>query len=114
MRADAARYLYMHKYGGLYSDLDIEALTSFDQVFNTTTTAVLLAYMGTDYKYPHNIPNAFMASKPGYVEVVVLWVMTTSTDDNVCCGCGVMCMPKARACTHNPFYLTKYMYVSRI
>ncbi len=67
MRADAARYLYMHKYGGLYTDLDIEALRSFDHVLTNTTASVLLAYMGTDYKYPHNIPNAFMASKPGYV-----------------------------------------------
>lgn len=70
MRADAARYLYMHKYGGLYSDLDIEAVSPFDFVLTTVPNAsVLLAYMGTDYKYPHNIPNAFMASKPGYVDV---------------------------------------------
>lgn len=66
MRADAARYLYMHKYGGLYSDLDIEAVKPFDETLKTTNASVLLAYMGTDYKYPHNIPNAFMASKPGY------------------------------------------------
>lgn len=84
MRADAARYLYMHKYGGLYSDLDIEAVKAFDDVLTTLPNAsVLLAYMGTDYKYPHNIPNAFMASKPGYVDTLscAIGVHTLKYDD---------------------------------
>ncbi|KAJ3089873.1 hypothetical protein HK102_005258 [Quaeritorhiza haematococci] len=90
-RADAVRYLYLHKYGGVYADLDVESLKNLDNLFvdsvactptekdNTTltsyddcvhgktSTAVLAWMSGDHYWYEHNIPNAWMAStKPGH------------------------------------------------
>ena len=64
MRADVVRYFYMLKYGGLYVDLDFESLRSIDEL--TENASVLLAYMGKDEDWGHNIPNAFMASAPGH------------------------------------------------
>jgi hypothetical protein len=55
----------LRRYGGLYSDLDIEAIKPFDAVFHETSASVVLAYMGSDWMYEHNLPNAWFASKPG-------------------------------------------------
>lgn len=64
MKADVIRYFYMLKYGGLYVDLDFESLQALDPL--TENASVLLAYMGKDHDFEHNIPNAFMASVPGH------------------------------------------------
>jgi mannosyltransferase OCH1-like enzyme len=59
------RYLYMHQYGGIYSDLDAECLQSLSPFFNDTS-GVILAYMGHNRMLRHNIPNAFLGStRPG-------------------------------------------------
>ncbi|TPX42159.1 hypothetical protein SeMB42_g03749 [Synchytrium endobioticum] len=62
MRADAARIFYMHKFGGVYMDLDFECIRPMDSLLNVSTS--LLGYLSDDYEYEHNIPNAWMASKP--------------------------------------------------
>ncbi|TPX47391.1 hypothetical protein SeMB42_g03337 [Synchytrium endobioticum] len=64
MRADAARVFYMHRYGGVYMDLDFECLRALDPLLHAP--AAVLAYLSTDYKYEHNIPNAWMASSPNH------------------------------------------------
>jgi len=71
MRADSARYLYMHKYGGVYADLDMEPLKTMDELFKTLNLNIsndnaVLAYMSDDYKFGDNVPNAWMASSPGH------------------------------------------------
>ncbi|TPX35106.1 hypothetical protein SmJEL517_g02456 [Synchytrium microbalum] len=64
MRADAARVFYMHKFGGVYMDLDFECLRPLDSLLNEATA--LLGYLSDDWQYEHNIPNAWMASKPNH------------------------------------------------
>ena len=64
MRADLVRALYMHHMGGIYSDLDTWCLKPMDEI--TDNESILLAYMSMDYDFPHNIPNAWMASVPGH------------------------------------------------
>jgi hypothetical protein len=71
MRADSVRYLYMHKYGGLYADLDMDPIKSTDELLNNINLNenkpnVVLGHMGDDYAYPHNVPNAWMISTPGH------------------------------------------------
>jgi hypothetical protein len=64
-RADLARALYMHAFGGVYADLDTWCLRS-----NTNLTAgrggrATLAEMGPHADDFNNVPNAWMASAPG-------------------------------------------------
>lgn len=61
-RADAARPLILHRYGGVYSDLDSQALRPLDTLL--AGLEVVLARMGNDNEFQHSIPNAFMASRP--------------------------------------------------
>ena len=60
-RVDIVRYLYLHKYGGVYADLDFECLKPIDPLLNNK---VLLGKISNDDDWLHNIPNAFMASVP--------------------------------------------------
>jgi mannosyltransferase OCH1-like enzyme len=60
----------MFLFGGLYADLDMEALKPQDPLL--ARRQVLLAWMGPpDAAFQHNIPNAWMASEPGHP----LWLM---------------------------------------
>eukprot|EP00877_Chromochloris_zofingiensis_P006264 jgi/Chrzof1/1891/Cz10g25050.t1 len=61
-RADSARYMYMYMFGGVYVDLDIEALKPVDSLLQGHD--VVLAYMGSDPTFSNSIPNAFLASVP--------------------------------------------------
>lgn len=63
-RADAARYMYMYEYGGFYMDLDVEALRSHESL--RPCGGILVPLMSTDYKFEHNVPNAWMGSVPGH------------------------------------------------
>ncbi|KAJ1551809.1 hypothetical protein HK096_004664 [Nowakowskiella sp. JEL0078] len=116
-RADAVRYMYLYKFGGVYADLDVEALKPMEELIlhvrrslndenwkkrtiNQKTTLIsngahksimvidtlhtnelhaayppnshfiepelLLPLMGHSWTFPHNIPNAWMASRPGH------------------------------------------------
>lgn len=64
MRADTARYMYMYVYGGVYADLDMECLRPLGPVVGSGGGAAMVALMGHDLSFEHNIPNAFMASPP--------------------------------------------------
>ena len=61
MRADAIRYMYLYKFGGIYMDLDFEVKHNLDSLFYTDAEAYLIA-SGNIGSY---ITNSFMASKPG-------------------------------------------------
>jgi len=71
MRADSVRYLYMHLYGGLYADLDMDPLRTTDELLESLDLKsdkplVILGHMGDDFAYAHNVPNAWMISTPGH------------------------------------------------
>jgi mannosyltransferase OCH1-like enzyme len=68
-KADAIRYFYLYKNGGIYADLDFECLKSFDDLFNDYKKyGVLLGCMqdsnNIEITSAHNIPNAIMISRP--------------------------------------------------
>eukprot|EP00834_Sanchytrium_tribonematis_P004381 NODE_212_length_12593_cov_0.662638.p6 type:complete len:296 gc:universal NODE_212_length_12593_cov_0.662638:9952-10839(+) len=63
-RVDIVRYLYLHKYGGVYADLDFECLKAIDPLLENGN--VVLGKISDDDDWLHNIPNAFMASKPNH------------------------------------------------
>jgi mannosyltransferase OCH1-like enzyme len=65
MRADLARILYMHKFGGVYVDLDFEPLRPIDSLLENETGAVL-AYNTNAYYSRDVVPNAFLASVPNH------------------------------------------------
>ena len=58
-RADAARYFILHKFGGIYADLDMACLRPLDDVMKGAD--FLLAYQREDC-----LANAFMAMAPGH------------------------------------------------
>lgn len=70
-RADAIRYMFLHKYGGIYADMDFECLKPFDTLLETYSGYdIILGKMesGSDANEWHssnNIPNAIMISKAG-------------------------------------------------
>ncbi|NBU33895.1 hypothetical protein EB118_02180 [bacterium] len=66
-RADAVRYFYLYKYGGVYADMDFECLRPLDSLLIRYSDAeVLLGSMHTnETDSGHSIPNAIMISKPG-------------------------------------------------
>ena len=73
MRVDAARYFIMHYYGGVYVDLDYEALRSIGPllkdralVLTTEPPAHMDKYMVHGYRLNQLVSNAFLASVPGH------------------------------------------------
>jgi mannosyltransferase OCH1-like enzyme len=68
-RADAIRYMFLYKYGGIYADLDFECLKPFDELLEKYKSYdIILGSMESDLSSWHlsnNIPNAIMISKPG-------------------------------------------------
>jgi len=70
MRADSVRYMYMHHYGGVYGDLDMDPLKPTDDLIETLDVTInhsaIVGYMGTKYEHAHNVPNAWMMSSPGH------------------------------------------------
>lgn len=63
-RADIVRYFFMFHHGGLYADMDTECLAPLDGYLQSQGDVVLGA-MGGDASFPHAIPNAMLASRPG-------------------------------------------------
>lgn len=61
-RADAVRYFFLYRFGGIYADLDTECLRNLDPLL--TGGDVILGRMGSNPAFEHSIPNAFMMSKP--------------------------------------------------
>ncbi|CAK0786783.1 hypothetical protein CVIRNUC_009997 [Coccomyxa viridis] len=69
MKADAVRICYMHLYGGMYADLDYEAIRNMDDLLQGH--GVYLADMYSDLDFQPGdegvsklVPNAWMASVP--------------------------------------------------
>ncbi|KAL9126914.1 MAG: hypothetical protein Q9217_004109 [Psora testacea] len=68
-RADMARNIYMHVFGGVYADLDIECLRPTEQLldeYHIEGRKVYLGRMGTDPDHGQSIPNAWMTSTPAH------------------------------------------------
>ena len=63
-RIDTVRYMYLHKFGGVYVDLDFERIRPMDEYLKGKQ--LFLGRMGDDENFSHSIPNAFMASIPGH------------------------------------------------
>eukprot|EP00835_Amoeboradix_gromovi_P003884 NODE_275_length_12088_cov_0.250813.p3 type:complete len:385 gc:universal NODE_275_length_12088_cov_0.250813:10068-8914(-) len=63
-RADFSRYVYLHHFGGIYADLDVECLKNSDDLI--TDKVVVLGVLGDDYNFIHNIPNAILGSRKGH------------------------------------------------
>lgn len=71
-RIDAVRYMYLHKFGGVYVDLDVESIRPMDDYLKGKQ--LILGRMGPNQNFSHSIPNAFMASVPGHP----LWMTALS------------------------------------
>ncbi|KAG8760462.1 hypothetical protein FRC14_003019 [Serendipita sp. 396] len=69
-RADMARNMYMHRFGGIYADLDLVPLSPIPEhlpvLIRTDPPPIHIAYVGhmSGDEFEHSIPNAFMASVP--------------------------------------------------
>lgn len=69
-RVDLVRILYLHRFGGLYSDLDKVFLTDFTHIFEEYNAEV---YLVRSPNMPSTYTNSFMASKPNarfWVELI--------------------------------------------
>ena len=72
-RADAIRYLYLYKFGGVYADLDFECIRSFEPILQFLDNQNIDICLGTidtskaaSKNYDaHSVPNAIMISKRG-------------------------------------------------
>ena len=64
LRADFVRYAYLHFYGGVYADLDVECIKPIDPLLKNKN--IILGVLGDDYDFIHNIPNAILASRRGH------------------------------------------------
>ena len=69
MRVDAARYLWMSHFGGIYADLDLEPVQSVDEILNGPDgPQLLMASEPASHCVLHDKPliisNAFLASTP--------------------------------------------------
>eukprot|EP00835_Amoeboradix_gromovi_P006938 NODE_951_length_2817_cov_0.118102.p2 type:complete len:340 gc:universal NODE_951_length_2817_cov_0.118102:227-1246(+) len=64
LRADFVRYVYLHHFGGVYADLDVECIKPADDLIKGKT--IILGVLGDDYNFIHNIPNAILASQKGH------------------------------------------------
>lgn len=65
MRADAARYMYMYIYGGIYADLDTECLKPFPHLLQNFSL-VLGAMKGKAILPEGHTQNSFLYSTPGH------------------------------------------------
>lgn len=63
-RADFVRALYMHRYGGVYADLDTWCLRPMDDL--VAAPRAYVAEMSEETGFNQNIPNAWLASSPGH------------------------------------------------
>lgn len=59
-RADAVRYMWLYKYGGIYMDLDYEIRKPLDHLFKSNSNL----FFTTSTNFKGYITNSFMASKP--------------------------------------------------
>ena len=70
-RADAMRYFVLHKYGGLYADIDVECLRPLDDITSKHSCVLPEEHHAHSYLLhrrspPANVVNAVMACRPGH------------------------------------------------
>ena len=66
-RVDAARYLMLHRYGGVYMDMDLTCLRGFnDSTFARENTFYAARQHPKGGDEAQRVANAFMASTPGH------------------------------------------------
>ncbi|KAG8741791.1 hypothetical protein FRC12_015556 [Ceratobasidium sp. 428] len=94
-RADFVRNLYMHAFGGIYADLDSEAISSLEPFLSASaehstrsalTPVAFVGQMTTSDNPAHVVPNAFFAAtRPGHpfwfvpIEFAVAWAANWTT-----------------------------------
>ncbi len=72
MRADAARYMLLHRFGGLYADIDTECLGRLEPIASETRVVLSLEPvthwhpLATRRGMPHLVFNGIMASPAGH------------------------------------------------
>ncbi len=74
-RADAVRYFILHKFGGVYSDLDIQPKANFGafyEMYKDADVALPSTKQGNGFG-GQNFSNCFMMSKPGCDFWPVVW-----------------------------------------
>ena len=64
MRADAIRYMYMHQYGGIYTDLDSVCLHPFEGFLEGYGIVFSEMHITPDPKFPVYMQNNFIYSVP--------------------------------------------------
>ncbi len=65
-RVDAVRYMYLHKFGGVYADLDFESIKPMDEYLKGKRLVLGRMRTAPFPAWEHSIPNAVMASVPGH------------------------------------------------
>jgi hypothetical protein len=69
MRVDAARYFILHRYGGLYLDMDYEVLVNFWDRLPDDVPALIQSYS----RYLERTQNSLMSSPPGHALWPIAW-----------------------------------------
>lgn len=69
-KADAICYFILHRFGGLYVDLDFECFKPVDQIFEPTNLCLISKNPNNGHlpepRQPNNLINSLMYSKPGH------------------------------------------------
>jgi Glycosyltransferase sugar-binding region containing DXD motif len=92
-RIDAARYMMLYKYGGVYMDMDLACLRGFNESTFREPNAFYTAQQHDDWSSASNrqqrVANAFMASTPGHPFLsTILKRLPKTMDQHVVCATG--------------------------
>ena len=79
MRVDCNRYILMHRYGGMYADMDMEPLVALDFLIDNATLPITLAYLSEDYKDRRNVQPCWILSSSGHHSLWLLTLMEVQT-----------------------------------
>jgi len=82
-RVDAARYFIMHKYGGLYIDLDFECFKKFDDILSYDLILGNCKLSPGMWMRQLSIPNALMMSRPAHSLWEVVFLKMQENFDNM-------------------------------
>lgn len=66
-RCDAVRYFFLHRYGGLYADMDYHCNRSWDEVVHSFTNDIYLVETPNKISSGVHVSNSLMYSKPRHV-----------------------------------------------
>jgi len=65
-RLDAARYFILYHYGGVYADMDMECLATFDHIFANITDVAPKADIVLGATEPLGVTSSFLMAKKGH------------------------------------------------